>query len=105
MLGALATGASVQSNCILSNYMQVKYRIIIIGLIIYNIHGAQVCHAVTWKNSRRRKGSSRRSESATAILQSPRKRKQWSESQMRAAMDAVSKGMSVTRAFKGYGIP
>ena len=57
MLGILATGALVQSNCILSDYMQVKYRIItIIGLITYNIHGVQVCHAVTWKNSRRRKG-------------------------------------------------
>ena len=59
------------------------------------------------KNSRKLKGSLRRSQSAPAVLQSPRKRKrkQWSESQMRAAMDAVSKGMSVTRACKEYGVP
>ena len=50
-------------------------------------------------NSRRLKGPSRRSQSAPAVLQSPRKRKKWSESQMRAAMDAVSKGISVIRAY------
>ena len=46
-----------------------------------------------------------RSQSAPPILHSPLKRKRWSQEQMRAAINAVKKGMSMNRAAKEHGVP
>ena len=54
--------------------------------------------------SRRRK----RSQSAPAILRSPAKtmkRKQWTDAQMKEAMDAVASGSSINRAAVDHGVP
>ena len=58
---------------------------------------------------RARKRGRPRSRSAPALLRSPKKvkkRKQWSEESMIAAIDAVKDGtMGVLRAAKQYGVP
>ena len=49
-----------------------------------------------------------RSVSAPAVLRSPKKvkkRKQWSEEAMQAALDAVKNGESVLRAARENGVP
>ncbi len=48
------------------------------------------------------------SQSALAILRSPAKkvkRKQWTETQMKAALEAVASGSSVNRAAVDHGVP
>ena len=48
-----------------------------------------------------------RSSSAPAILKSPakKKRKQWSEVSMVAALEAVKKGMTINKAAAQHGVP
>jgi len=60
------------------------------------------------KDRRGKHGSRCRSQSAPAVLHSPCKarRKQWTETQMRSAMDAIKKGqLSVLRAAVQYDVP
>ena len=49
-----------------------------------------------------------RSRSAPALLRSPKnmkKRKQWTEESMQAALGAVQSGVSVLRAAREHGVP
>jgi len=60
------------------------------------------------KDRRGKCGSRRHSQSAPAVLHSPHKarRKQWTETQMRSAIDAIKKGqLSVLRGAVQYDVP